>query len=44
MSNRIIGADWCPYCIKVKDYFDQKNVKYEWIDSETPEGQKIRDD
>lgn len=44
MSNRIIGADWCPYCIKVKDYFDSKGVKYEWVDSESAEGGKVRDE
>lgn len=39
MSNKIIGADWCPYCMKVKNYFDQKKVAYEWVDTETPAGE-----
>lgn len=43
MSNRIIGADWCPYCMKVKDYFDGRKIEYEWVDSETPEGAKVRE-
>ena len=42
MSYRVIGADYCPYCIKVKSYFEKKKVTFEWIDSETPEGQQIR--
>jgi glutaredoxin 3 len=42
MSHRIIGADWCPYCVKVKQYFDSKKLSYEWVDSDTPEGEKIR--
>ena len=42
MSHRVIGADWCPYCMKVKDYLENKKVKFDWIDTETPEGAKIR--
>lgn len=43
MSNRIIGADWCPYCIKVKSYFDLKKINYEWVDSDTPAGNEARE-
>lgn len=43
MSNKIIGADWCPYCIKVKNYFEQKRVPFQWIDADTPEGIKERE-
>lgn len=39
---RVIGADYCPFCIKVKNYLDKQKADYEWIDSETPEGNKIR--
>ncbi len=39
---RVIGADYCPFCVKVKNYMDKKKLNYEWIDSETPEGDKIR--
>jgi glutaredoxin 3 len=42
MSHRIIGAEWCPYCVKVKKYFDSKKVSYEWVDADTSEGEKIR--
>jgi glutaredoxin len=42
MSNRVIGAEWCPYCVKVKDYFDSKKIPYEWVDVDTPEGNKQR--
>jgi len=31
----IIGADYCPYPIKIKKYFESKNIAFEWIDSET---------
>jgi len=43
MSYRIIGYDGCPYCDKVKKYFKTNKIPYEWIDSETPEGEKIRE-
>jgi glutaredoxin len=43
MSNRIIGAEWCPYCLKVKDYFESRSVKYEWVDCDTPEGARQRE-
>ena len=39
----MIGATWCPFCVKVKNYLDSTGYKYQWIDSDTPEGQKIRD-
>jgi glutaredoxin 3 len=26
----IYGRDGCPYCVKVKQLFDSKNVKYEY--------------
>ena len=42
MSHKIIGADYCPFCIKVKQYFEKKGVPFEWVDTETEEGQKIR--
>lgn len=42
MSHKIIGADYCPFCIKVKQYFQKKEVPFEWVDTETEEGQKIR--
>lgn len=38
----VIGADYCPYCVKVKKYFEGNNVPFQWIDSETTEGEKKR--
>jgi glutaredoxin len=35
IANTIIGADYCPYCVKVKAYFEEKNIPFEWIDSLT---------
>jgi len=35
MGHKIIGADYCPYCVKVKKYFESKKIAFEWIDSET---------
>jgi len=32
-KNRIIGADYCPFCVKVKDYFQKNHIPFEWIDS-----------
>ena len=40
--NRVIGAEWCPFCVKVKHYLDSVKFDYKWIDSDSPEGQKIR--
>lgn len=38
MSNKVIGADWCPYCMKVKNYLESKSVPFEWVDCDTTEG------
>jgi glutaredoxin len=40
---RVIGADYCPFCIKVKNYLLKNKADLEWIDSETPEGEIIRE-
>lgn len=33
MKNIIIySTPTCPYCVLVKNYLDQKNIKYEYID------------
>jgi len=42
MPHKIIGAEYCPYCLKVKNYFEGKNIPFEWVDTETPEGSTIR--
>jgi glutaredoxin len=42
MSYRVIGADWCPFCIKVKNYMQNKKIDFKWIDSDTPEGNQVR--
>ena len=39
---KVLGADYCPYCNKVKNYLEKNNISFEWIDTETPEGQKAR--
>lgn len=44
MPHRIIGADYCPYCVKVKQYFETNQIAHEWVDSETPEGAKLREE
>ena len=41
-QNRIIGADYCPYCVKVKNYFQNNKIPFTWVDTETPEGAKVR--
>jgi len=44
MPNKIIGADYCPYCAKVKSHFIKNNIPFEWIDTETSEGAAIREE
>jgi glutaredoxin len=28
IKNTIIGADYCPYCVKAKEYFDEMKIPY----------------
>ncbi len=35
----IYMAQWCPHCIKAKDYLNTIGVEYNVYDIETPEGQ-----
>lgn len=39
---RILGADYCPYCVKVKKYFESKGLQYEWVDTQAGEGAEER--
>ena len=38
----VYGADYCPFCVKVKDHLEKTKVPYDWIDTETTEGAKKR--
>jgi thioredoxin reductase (NADPH) len=29
---RLFGADWCPDCARIKHFFGQHRVEYQWID------------
>lgn len=31
MDIKIYGADWCSDCVNLKNYFDSKEIKYEYI-------------
>jgi mycoredoxin len=31
------GTQWCPDCLRVKQYFKQNNIAYDWIDIEQDE-------
>lgn len=42
MSNVILGADWCPFCVKVKNHFIKNSIQFEWVDTETAQGSKKR--
>lgn len=38
----ILGADYCPYCVKVKDHCVKNSIPFEWIDTQSAEGAKKR--
>ena len=38
----VLGADYCPYCKKVKEHLETNKMPFKWIDTETPEGSKER--
>ena len=29
---KVFSANWCPYCIKVKDYLKAKGIQFEEVD------------
>lgn len=32
----ILGASWCPYCVRVYDYFRNKGIPFEDVNTEGP--------
>lgn len=28
----VYGAPWCPWCMKAKEFLEQRNVDFEWKD------------
>lgn len=38
----VLGAEWCPFCVKVKNYLSNNKVPTEWIDTDQAEGNKKR--
>lgn len=43
MSVVVYGSDYCPFCKKVSKFLTEKNVKFNYIDTETEEGHEARD-
>lgn len=39
---RVLGADWCPYCVKVAKHLKNKNVAFDWVDTNTEAGNAER--
>ena len=37
----LIGNDYCGFCKKQKDFYDSKNIKYKFVDSNSPEGMEF---
>lgn len=35
---RVLGTDWCPFCIKVVNYLKKNNIAFENVDTDTPQG------
>ena len=33
MNIKLYGADWCSDCVVVKRFFDEKGIKYDYINS-----------
>ena len=42
MSYLVIGTEWCPFCMKVKNHLENKKVEHKWVDSDTQEGTQLR--
>ena len=39
---KVYGADYCPFCLKVKEYLQVNKLDFEWVDTETENGAKQR--
>ena len=37
MEIKLYGAQWCPFCVKEKKFFEDKKVKFEYIDVQNNE-------
>ena len=38
----VLGNDYCPFCRKVVKYLKDKNIPFEYVDTEEPEGTEKR--
>lgn len=38
----VLGAEWCPFCVKVFNYFKQHNIPFRSVDTDSAEGAKER--
>lgn len=41
-ENVVVGGDYCPFCVKVINYFKQNKINFQYVDVTTPEGAEKR--
>ena len=40
---KVLGADYCPFCVRVKEYLETNQIYFQWVDTETSPGHLERE-